>query len=112
MFKNSDFVLTSKTNQIYSKIPPSKEVFFIMKDKIINEIASNMVNILNNDQLGKLKDALEYSLHNCNIVQSTNETEVMNNKDEILEEIKEALREMYNNSTFIYSVGFGDFMTQ
>ena len=29
-----------------------------------------------------------------------------------LEEIKEALREMYNNSTFIYSVGFGDFMTQ
>ena len=55
-----------------------------MKDKIINEIASNMVNILNNDQLGKLKDALEYSLHNCDIVQSTNETEAMNN-DKYLE---------------------------
>ena len=50
-----------------------------MKDKIINEIASNMVNILNNDQLGKLKAALEYSLHNCDIVQSTNETEARNN---------------------------------
>lgn len=46
------------------------------------------------------------------IVSKYNETEVINNKDEILEEIKEALREMYNNSTFIYSVGFGDFMTQ
>ena len=46
------------------------------------------------------------------IVSKYNETEVINNKDEILEEIKEALREMYNNSTFIYSVGFGDFMIQ
>ena len=55
-----------------------------MKDKIINEITSNMVNILNNDQLGKLKVALEYSLHNCDIVQSTNEIEVMDN-DKYLE---------------------------
>ena len=44
-----------------------------MKDKIINEITSNMVNVLNNNQLEKLKDALEYSLHNCDIVQSNNE---------------------------------------
>ena len=55
-----------------------------MKDKIINEIASNMVNILNNEQLGKLKDALEYSLHNCDIVQTTNEMEIINN-DKYLE---------------------------
>ena len=46
------------------------------------------------------------------IVGKYNETEVVNNKEQILEEIKESLREMYNNSTFIYSVGFGDFMTQ
>jgi len=46
------------------------------------------------------------------IVSKYTETEVVNNKEPILEEIKEVLREMYNNSTFIYSVGFGDFMTQ
>lgn len=46
------------------------------------------------------------------IVSKYDATEVVNNKDQILEEIKEALREMYNNSTFIYSVGFGDFLTQ
>ncbi len=51
-----------------------------MKDKIINEIASNMVNFLNNEQLEKLKDALEYSLHNCDIVQPTNEIEVIKNE--------------------------------
>ena len=55
-----------------------------MKDKIINEIASNMVDILNNEQLEKLKDALEYSLHNCNIVQSKTEAKVLNN-DKFLE---------------------------
>lgn len=46
------------------------------------------------------------------IVSKYNETEVVNNKDQILEELRDALREMYNNSTFIYSVGFGDFVTQ
>ena len=46
------------------------------------------------------------------IVSKYTETEAINNKEPILEEIKEILREMYNNSTFIYSVGFGDFMTQ
>lgn len=46
------------------------------------------------------------------IVSKYNETEAVNNKEQILEEIKDVLREMYNNSTFIYSVGFGDFMTQ
>ena len=46
------------------------------------------------------------------IVSKYTETEAVNNKEPILEEIKEVLREMYNNSTFIYSVGFGDFMTQ
>lgn len=51
-----------------------------MKEKIINEIASNMLEILNNDQLGKLKDALEYSLHNCDIIQTNNENEVLDNE--------------------------------
>lgn len=46
------------------------------------------------------------------IVSKYNETEVVNNKDQILEEIRDALRGMYNNSSFIYSVGFSDFMTQ
>lgn len=46
------------------------------------------------------------------IVSKYSETEAVNNKEQILEEIKDVLREMYNNSTFIYSVGFGDFMTQ
>ena len=47
-----------------------------------------------------------------NIVGKYDMTEVVNQKEAILEELKEALREMYNNSTFIYGVGFGDFMTQ
>ncbi len=55
-----------------------------MKEKIINEIASNMINVLNNEQLSKLKDALEYSLHNCDIVQSVHKDEVIDN-DRFLE---------------------------
>lgn len=51
-----------------------------MKEKIINEIASNMLEILNNEQLSKLKDALEYSLHNCDIIQTNNEDEVVDNE--------------------------------
>lgn len=46
------------------------------------------------------------------IVSKYNETEAVNNKSQIVEEIRDALRAMYNNSNFIYSVGFGDFMTQ
>lgn len=46
------------------------------------------------------------------VVSKHTDTEVINNKDAISQEIRDALREMYNNSTFIYSVGFGDFMTQ
>lgn len=52
-----------------------------MKEKIINEIASNMLEILNNEQLSKLKDALEYSLHNCDIIQVNNENEVVDNEN-------------------------------
>ncbi len=52
-----------------------------MKEKIINEIASNMLEILNNEQLSKLKDALEYSLHNCDIIQTNNENEVVDNEN-------------------------------
>lgn len=51
-----------------------------MKDKIINEIASNMLDVLSNEQLEKLKNALEYSLHNCAIVQAPDELEVLNNE--------------------------------
>lgn len=46
------------------------------------------------------------------VVSKYTETEVVNNKDAIAEELRDTLREMYNNSTFIYSVGFGDFITQ
>ena len=46
------------------------------------------------------------------IISKYNQTEVVNNKEQILKEIRDTLREMYNNSTFIYSVGFGDFIIQ
>ena len=39
-----------------------------------------MVNILDNQQLEILKDALEYSLHNCDIVQTNDEIGVINNE--------------------------------
>lgn len=55
-----------------------------MKDKTINEIVSNMITVLNNEQLGMLKDTLEHTLFNCEIVQSFNENEA-NDNGKILE---------------------------
>lgn len=46
------------------------------------------------------------------IISKYTSTELSNNKEQILEELRDALREMYNNSEFIYSVGFSDFMVQ
>ena len=50
-----------------------------MKQKIINEISSNMVNILNNEQLEHLKEVLEQALHNCEIVTSNFADDIITN---------------------------------
>ena len=51
-----------------------------MKQKIINEISSNMVNYLNNEQLEQLKEALEHSLYNCEVVTSSHVNDVITNE--------------------------------
>ena len=51
-----------------------------MKQKIINEISSNMVNFLNNEQLEQLKEALDHSLYNCEIVSSNHVNETITNE--------------------------------
>lgn len=51
-----------------------------MKQKIINEISSNMVNYLNNEQLEQLKEALDHSLYNCEIVTSKHINESITNE--------------------------------
>lgn len=51
-----------------------------MKQKIINEISSNMVNYLNNEQLEQLKEALDHSLYNCEIVTSNHMNEMITNE--------------------------------
>ena len=51
-----------------------------MKQKIINEISSNMVNFLNNEQLEQLKEALEHSLYNCEVVTSNHANDTITNK--------------------------------
>lgn len=50
-----------------------------MKQKIINEISSNMINYLNNEQLEQLKEALDYSLYNCEIVSTNHNDETITN---------------------------------
>lgn len=47
-----------------------------------------------------------------NIVSKYTKYEVENNKDAILDEIVEELRALFSNTTFIYSAGFSDFVTQ
>ncbi len=62
---------------------------------------------------GKLMDYEELMRTKINsVVSKYTVEEVINNKEAIGEEVRDTLREMYNNSTFIYSVGFGDFITQ
>ncbi len=51
-----------------------------MKQKIINEISSNMVNYLNNEQLEQLKETLDHSLYNCEIVTSKHINESITNE--------------------------------
>lgn len=51
-----------------------------MKQKIINEISSNMVNYLNNEQLEQLKEALEHSLYNCEVVTSSHANDTLTNE--------------------------------
>lgn len=63
--------------------------------------------------ISKLKDNEELMKSEVNkIVSKYTKYEVENNQEAILEEIVGSLRKLFNDTTFIYSAGFSDLVTQ
>lgn len=62
------------------------------------------------DKLGSYEELMRSKIDD--VISKYTVKDVVNSKDAILVEIRDTLREMFNNSTFIYSVGFADFLTQ
>ncbi len=63
--------------------------------------------------ISKLKDNEELMKSEVNkIVSKYKKYEVENNQEAILEEIVGSLRKLFNDTTFIYSAGFSDLVTQ